>query len=250
MAKKAGLIKEVLVLAGHGAVKEGDTVVPGQILISGIIPPPEELKPPDSSPSAPPEQPAERRPTYVHASGMIRARVWYEGYGEAPLVEPGQRFTGRVVTRLCMKIGTKKIILAGPQKIPYPYYQIATEVKKPPQWRNLQLPVELIINKYREVQNYKIVRDRAEARRLAGERALEAVQRRLPQGARILRKRLDELVVREPENLIRVKAFVESLEEIGIEQSFKPGEELPLPAPGGPVSPFSPGTPHPTPSPH
>ncbi|RKO66236.1 sporulation protein YqfD [Desulfofundulus salinus] len=225
-AIKAGLIKEVLVFSGHAAVKEGDTVVPGQILISGIIPPPEEPRP-EQLPATETqrEQSVPRRPTYVHAAGIVRARVWYEGYGEAPLVENGERFTGRQVTRVCMKIKGREIILAGPQKIPFLHYQTETSVKKPPPWRNLQLPVELVISKYREVENYRLVRDRAEARRLAGERALHAVQKQLPQGARIVHKQLDELVVKEPESLVRVKAFVESLEEIGTEQPFTPGEE-------------------------
>ncbi len=225
-AIKAGLIKEVLVFSGHAAVKEGDTVVPGQVLISGIVPPPEEPKanePPMSETQT--EKTVPRQPTYVHAAGIVRARVWYEGYGEAPLVETGQRFTGREITRVCMKIKAREIILAGPQKIPFLHYETDVSVKKPPPWRNLRLPVELVISKYREVENYRLVRDRAEARRLAGERALKAVQGQLPQGARVVHKQLDELVVKEPESLVRVKALVESLEEIGTEQPFTPGQE-------------------------
>jgi similar to stage IV sporulation protein len=237
VAIKAGVIKEVLVFSGHAAVKEGDTVVPGQILISGIIPPLQEQKPEQPGTETQGERPVPRQPTYVHAAGIVRARVWYEGYGEALLVETGKRFTGRQVTRVCMKIKGREIILAGPQKIPFLHYQTETSVKKPPPWRNLRLPVEIVISKYREVENYRLVRNRAEARRLAGEGALHAVQKQLPHGARIVHKQLDELVVKEPESLVRVKAFVESLEEIGTEQPFTPGEESQNQAPALPSQP-------------
>ncbi|HHW43428.1 MAG TPA: sporulation protein YqfD [Desulfotomaculum sp.] len=247
VAGKAGLIKEVLVLNGHAAVKAGDTVVPGQVLISGVIPPPEE--PPSGekpSPGAPPET-VKREPAFVHAAGIVRARVWYEGYGEAPLAETLQRPTGREFTRVCMKIGAREIMLAGSSPIPFPQYQSETRVKKLPAWRNLQLPVEVIINKYREMESYRLIRDRAEARRLAGERAMAVVQSRLPRGATVVHKQLDELVVRGTENLVRMKAMVESVEEIGVERPFTPGELQPSPSgraesvPGGPSRTRPPG---------
>ncbi|MGB9804062.1 sporulation protein YqfD [Desulfofundulus sp.] len=240
VANKEGVIKEVLVFNGHAAVKEGDTVVPGQILISGIIPPPQPGPEQQQASESQKEQPL-LPPTYVHAAGIVRARVWYEGYGEAPLVENKERFTGRQATRVCMKINGREIILAGPRKIPFLKYQTETTVKKTPSWRNLQLSVELVIYKYREVENYRLVRSRAEARRLAGERALQAVQKQLPQGARLVHKQLDELVVKGPENLVRVKALVESLEEIGAERSFTPEEEIRnrAPVPLEDASPFS-----------
>lgn len=216
VAGKAGLVKEILVQNGHPLVKEGDTVVPGQILISGIVPPLEE--PGAFSSHLSPL----RRPNYVRAAGMVRARVWYEGYGEAFLKETERRLTGRQAVRFCIKIAEKEIILAGSREIPFACYETNTTVKRLPTWRNLYLPVELIICDYREVENYCIARSRDEARRLAGEKALKAVYRQLPEGAVVVHKQLDELVVKEPENLVRVKALVECVEEIGVEQPFNP----------------------------
>lgn len=224
VSAKSGLIKEILVLAGNPQVKEGDTVVAGQVLISGVIPPPQ-------SPEGEQKQDSENQnntvvpdvpPTIVHAKGLVRARVWYEGYGEALLVEEGSRPTGRETTRLCMKIGPKEIILSGPQNIPYMLYRSEKKVKKPPQWRNLALPVEVITEKYLELENYKEQRTRSEAMRLAEERALSVVQEKMPQSARILVRDVHEVGVKNPENLVRVKVFLEALEDIGVEKAFKP----------------------------
>lgn len=237
VAKKAGLIKEVLVLSGQAEVKEGDTVVPGQVLISGIVRPPQEPAPAPSD-TAVPRPPVE--PKLVHASGIVRARVWYESYGEAPLVETVRRFTGRTAFNLSIKIGSKEIILIGSPKIPFALYKTETFVKRLPEWRNLQLPVEVITRKYRELEDYREVRDRDAARRLAGERAMRAVEKEIPAGAEILRRRVTELKVKHPENLVRVELVLESLEDIGKEKPFT------FPAGRG-VPPASDATPHPMP---
>lgn len=242
VARKAGLIEEVLVLTGHPAVKDGDTVVEGQVLISGEIPPPEEeLQLPQIE--TPPGEEAEQQPeavpgpTYVHANGIVRARIWYEDYGEAPVVEKGQRQTGNTVTRLCMKIGAKEIILTGPKEIPFIHYKTETNVKRPPQWRNIKLPVELITVKYLELENYREERGRDGARRLAEKRALASVEKKLPREARVLQRRIEEVNVGKPEQLVRVKVFLETLEEIGAEKPFKPGENIQLPTPQPNVNP-------------
>ncbi|KUK84102.1 MAG: putative membrane protein, partial [Pelotomaculum thermopropionicum] len=104
VATKEGLVKEVLVLDGYPVVKEGDTVEQGQVLISGEIPPPAEETTPSGGEKPPGDvSEAERQPRYVHAKGIVRARVWYEGYGEAGTVETGRRPTGRSASCVSMK---------------------------------------------------------------------------------------------------------------------------------------------------
>lgn len=220
VARKAGLVKEVLVLVGNPAVKEGDTVVPGQVLISGVILPPEEQNPGQAGntaggqvkpvPSGP--------PTYVHARGLVRARVWYEGYGEAPLLEEGTRPTGNSVSRVCIKIGGKEIILSGTQNIPYSLFKVEREVKKPPGWRNISIPVELISEKYLEMENYREKRSRAEAVGLARRKALESARSGISDEVMIVKEQTREVTLKNPENLVRYTASIEVLEDIGIEK--------------------------------
>ncbi|MCL6446905.1 MAG: sporulation protein YqfD [Armatimonadetes bacterium] len=219
VAVKAGLVEDVLVLKGHPAVKKGDTVAPGQVLISGIVPPPEAAAA-EQEGAEKEAKPAPPEPAYVDARGIVRARVWYEEYGEAPLVEKGKRYTGRVVTKLWIKIGEKEIILKGPPEVPFALYQQESFTKKLPEWRNLRPGVELITLKYRELQDYTITRSRAQAVQLAKEKALAGMKQKLPKNAIILRERVEELVVNQPENVARVRAYLETLEDIGVNKPF------------------------------
>jgi len=219
VAVKDGLIKEILVLNGQPRVSEGDTVTAGQVLISAAVPPPdpEENLEPGEEPSEEPEQ-TQEPVKYVHARGIVRARVWYEDYKEMPLVERGVRSTGREITKLCMKIGGKEIIFMGPRQIPYEHFEAQTNGKRLPAWRNISIPVEFITVKYHEAKPYVHRYSKAQARRLASERALADIRSRMPAGARILKKQVQVVETNEPEDIVRVKVLVEALEEIGKER--------------------------------
>jgi len=226
VARKAGLIKEVLVLVGNPAVKEGDTVVPGQLLISGVIPPPETLNqaPPGISGGETAQQAPAYPPTCVRARGVVRARVWYEGYGEVPLQEEGSRETGNLFSRSRIKIGDKEIILSGAQNIPFNNHRIESSIKKPPVWRNLSIPVEFISEEYHEVEKYRIQRSRSEALELARKKSLELARSNMKsiEGEyHVLEEKTTEVSPKNPENIVRVRAYIETLEDIGLEKPLK-----------------------------
>ncbi|TEB07217.1 putative stage IV sporulation protein YqfD [Pelotomaculum schinkii] len=223
IATKAGLVKDVLVLNGHPAVKEGDTVSPGQVLISGEIPPLEEPPKPGEEQKQGEEANKPKKPSrFVHARGIVRARVWYDGYGEAKIAETGRRLTGRSETRVSIKFKGKEIILSGDQNIPYELYETETFVKTIPQWRNLEVPVELVTIKYFEMAEYREELGIEGARSLAGERALAEAAGLVPEEAGIVNRSLEEVQTGHPENIVRVKVTVETIEEIGAESLFKP----------------------------
>lgn len=223
IANKAGLVKEVLVFSGHPAVKEGDTVSPGQVLISGEIPSMEELPKPgeEQKQGADPKKP--KKPSrFVHARGIVRARVWYDGYGEAKLAETGFRRTGSSETCISIKFKGKEIILSGTQNIPYELYETESFAKTIPQWRNIEVPVELVTLKYFEIAEYHEEYGIEAARKFAGERALAEVAGRIPGEAKIINRSLEDIKTGSTENIVRVKATVETVEEIGAESLFNP----------------------------
>ena len=223
VAQKAGLVKEVLVLVGNPLVKEGDTVVPGQTLISGIIPPPEPSGsvPGDSAGDPGLNPPPVLPPAYVHAAGVVRARVWYEGYGEVFLVEDGIRKTGNSISRVCIKISGREIILKGDRSIPFADYEVQMNVKKAPGWRNLSIPVEIITEVYNETESFRVSRSRAEALELARQNALESARSGIGDDAQIIEEKTGEVSLKNPENIVRMRAYVETLEDIGIERPIE-----------------------------
>lgn len=217
VAAKAGVISEVLVFEGLSAAKEGDTVLPGQILISGVIPPPGEQEKPDKV-----NPPKERKPPrLVHAQGIVRARVWYEGYGEAKVVETGLRPGGKQAVRYSIKFHDKEIIIANAQNTSFEQFEQEISIKRLPSWRNITLPVELVTIKYIEMVDYREDRGPEGARRLAGELALQSAQKQMPAGARLVKQRFEEVHAEYPENLVRVKVVLEVIEDIGVEKVFK-----------------------------
>ncbi|SFH12554.1 similar to stage IV sporulation protein [Desulfotomaculum arcticum] len=219
VAAKDGLIKQILVLQGQPLVQEGDTVKTGQVLISAAIPPPQEedeLDNPEESDREPQEE--EQTVKYVQAKGIVKASVWYEGYTEVPLVEKGENYTGHEITKLCIKIGAKEIILMGPRDVPYAKYDTRADGKKITGWRNINIPVEFIKVKYLEKVDYTKTYSKAEAFRMAGQSAIAEIEKDIPSGARITNKHYEEVKIAENENMVRVKALVETIEEIGTEK--------------------------------
>jgi similar to stage IV sporulation protein len=60
---------------------------------------------------------------------------------------------------------------------------------------------------------------------LAAKQALAGMEKQFPAGAIILSKRVEELIVNQSESLVRVRVFVETMEEIGTARPFEPVEE-------------------------
>ncbi len=188
VAAGTGLVTDVLVLKGTSQVKEGQMVKKGQSLIAaGGLP---------------------------AAQGFVRARVWYTGTGEAKLKDEGVKPTGNTSTGLRIKIGAKVIILTN-KKSPFALYTEEVSAKSLPQWRNIRIPVELITVRYREMTHFQTEMSREEALQAAESKAKEDLERKLPQGAKIVKQQLKPVPVKD-HNLVRVDIDVETQEEIAV----------------------------------
>jgi similar to stage IV sporulation protein len=215
VAAKDGIIVETIALAGEVIVARGATVKRGDILIKGVISEPAAVQ---TKPDEKKQQPASQQ---IKAKGIIKARVWYEGYGEALTEEILWERTGNYSSSVTARIGPWQALLSRPVNQPFAQYETETVQKKIPNWRNSALTVESTINTYHELQARVVTRTESEARELARERALIAVRQKIPETAQILANDIAVIKPAEPK-LVRVIAHVETIEDIGETQPINP----------------------------
>lgn len=217
VSSKDGVIQEVLVLTGIATVKEGDTVKKGQMLISGIIEAPQETEETNNSPAD--DQKFKVEPKFLKAEGIVRARVWYRGYGEGPVVKEGFRPTGKIASNLSIKIGTKEIILKGPKAHGFKAFNRKDKVKKLPSWRNMTIPVEVITTNYYELAQYRENLGPEGATKVASDMAQKKLKQQIPTGAKLVHQEVKKVEAGE-DNLVRVEVIIETLEDIGITRAY------------------------------
>lgn len=105
IAKKDGVITEIIAENGEKKVKVGDTVVKGQILISGIIP----------SPAV--------GTRYVHSQGKIIAKTWTEKEKEQKLYKYDKELTGNKIIKREIELPFFKIPLYFKKNIDFYNYE-------------------------------------------------------------------------------------------------------------------------------
>lgn len=194
VACKDGIVTEVIAIAGQSNVKKGDTVKKGDLLISGLT--------------------ADLPNQFVRAKGIVKARVWYEGYGEGYLVKTEYQRTGRQDISVRLRIGSNEILLKKDNDQIFDKSETEVIHKTLPWWRNKELNVESIINIRYELKPVYYQQSLEQAKDEARARAMQVLQNLVPESAYILTRNIDILKTTE-ENLIRVKASVEAIEDIG-----------------------------------
>lgn len=109
IALKDGVITEITAENGEKRVKVGDTVIKGQVLISGLIP-------------------SERVGTrYVHSEGSVKAKTWVEKEKKQKLFTYEKNFTGRAVKKAEFEIPFVKIPLNFKKNIDFYNYECIIE---------------------------------------------------------------------------------------------------------------------------
>lgn len=211
IAAKAGVLTDVMVLKGTGLVQAGQTVSQGQILISGVIGLTAEeqlglVKPRELPGGLPPYT------ALVHAMGVVRARVWYRGHGEAVLTRFLRNPTGRKATRVLIKIGAQEIIVKGQGEVPFQEYDTEVVRRSLPVWRNIRIPVEVIVTTFHEVKLAEETVATEVAEQQARENAIIQAMTKVPAGVRILDV---QPTVTSNDGKVAVDVVVETLEDIG-----------------------------------
>ncbi|NLL42864.1 MAG: sporulation protein YqfD [Firmicutes bacterium] len=188
-----GVITELLVLKGTPQVRDGSTVRKGELLISG--------------------QYYDQRgiQQFGAAQGVVKARVWYEGVGEAALARWEPRKTGRSHRQYLISIGPLRIPLGRS-------YPEGTHLRDSKEWSlslgRALVPIHWSKVDYHEVEYIKVEVPRETAERNAYELAWESLQSQGVQAGQILEERTTVDFIPDADG-IRVMVQVEVLEEIG-----------------------------------
>ena len=210
IAEKSGVITEMIVLRGTPMVKEGETVKQGQILIS------QKVKRECEEENSEETEEIQTEIKNVKAAGIVKAKVWYEGYGEAARIKTFTQATSDSTKSIIIKYKNKEIILSGPKKPPYNHFFVEENIKRLAQWRNINFPLEIITKKYIKLREIKVERTIKQAKELAKEKAVESILQRLAKEVIIMNSDLRLIQFNEEKNILRVKAVVEVEEDIAI----------------------------------
>lgn len=139
VAKKDGVIQEVIVKAGVANVKKGDSVFKGDLLIKGDVP----LK-------------YSGKNLHVHAKGEVYATTWYELKEEVPKVKTVREFTGRTYKRTIIELFGIGIKLPKPVAMPYTEYDMETIEQPLVIGDSIYFPVRSNLFVYKEVQSKEV----------------------------------------------------------------------------------------------
>ncbi|HHY14721.1 MAG TPA: sporulation protein YqfD [Firmicutes bacterium] len=193
-ATEDGVVTQVLVLRGTARVGEGDTVQAGELLISGDY------------------YDARGQKQFGSAEGIIRARVWHEEVGEAPLVVWRPLETG--VRRL------QYLVSIGPWVIPVgKSYSEETHLRRAKEWSlslgAAMVPISLARVEYAEVEYVPTAVPIEQARLKASAMAWEKLSARGVDREQI-RAAEEKMYFMPDQDGVRISLTVEAEQEIGL----------------------------------
>jgi len=212
VANRDGVIEEVLVLDGQADVKAGDVVARGDILISGIVVPP---APPSEIENLPPSSTGTHQ---VRARGQVKARTWYEGYGECSRKLEEKVFTGKQFTKVYLETPWKKMLLKGKGENPFTIYEQSEKLWLSPvgNWGLRRLT-------YREQSVNVTEYTEAEAIEIARTKALEKLNEVMQSSLTISDSHM-AILSSPSDSIIRIRVSAETIEDIGLAQPINGGE--------------------------
>ncbi|MBQ5587782.1 MAG: sporulation protein YqfD, partial [Selenomonadales bacterium] len=133
-------------------------------------------------------------------------------YGEAPLETMKGERTDRAIYAVSVRAGEYAFDWQSEELSETAMYE--TE-KKMVKWRNQIFPVEIITHIYYECEPIRAPISEEEATSLAKKQAWQSIAERIPKDAEV-KVRRDDIVSDPSASIVRVRAIVETIEEIGV----------------------------------
>ncbi|HEY8346635.1 MAG TPA: sporulation protein YqfD [Symbiobacteriaceae bacterium] len=237
VARKSGVVEQVVAFQGEPVVRPGDVVRAGDLLVECAFRYWEGGRP-LTLPGTPPP-PRENVARTLVAQARVMARVPYSLYQEVPLVQEVEVPTGRTATRWVLHVRGQSILKGGEDGYPsrdgkpFAAYREERRVYRLGSWRNWTPPVELVIIRAEETE----IRQEP----VSLEQAVQQARERLDQQLRWMLSPSDRLlgpitaeVVEQTKNYAGIKVSAEVLEEISVPQF---GEPVPVPRDSGSAEP-------------
>ncbi|MBO8159139.1 sporulation protein YqfD [Thermosyntropha sp.] len=213
VAAKDGIVDDILVLQGQPNVKIGDVVAKGDILISGIIFPEDQVISGIENESEGVSD-EELKPWTVRARGEVKARVWYEGYGECPLKKETLIMTGNKKKKVYIIAGDRIFNLKKGNDSGFK--MVKKEIRENSintPWGKIGIGTE---NLYEQAKKVTLYSDK-EAFKIARKKALDVIKKEVGKDKELLKIKF-EVVSAPSDSLVRVKAEAEVIEDIAVPQ--------------------------------
>ena len=201
VATAPGIVTRMEVLEGEAARSVGDTVLEGEVLISGSM----RLDAPAYS-----EVPELGR-LDVRAVGQVWARTWRTLSAAIPLEAQVKAYTGEEQSTWALTVLGQRIVFFGKSGISFPKYDKISQTWTAELPGGREMPLALSRETCRAYTTEDRPLDRDAAETLLEERLLEALQAELGEGEVVT----TDFTVREEDGLLTVTLQAECREEIG-----------------------------------
>lgn len=202
IAVKDGIVKSVVSKAGFDMVKTGDTVVKGQLLVTGVVPGRDEKS----------------EKTLVHAVSTVKARTWYEAESPVNLKPIVKERTGKKKDKYSLVLFNKKINLSF-GKVSFENYDKIEIKKRLTVGEDVVFPFEFDIDRYYENNLTENEISLDEAKKIASDQAYKDASEEIQDGAEIVKSDVVFIEKDEGAQLI-ARVTIECIEDIGISEEI------------------------------
>lgn len=210
VAAEAGEVVSVDTFEGEAVVKTGDVVLPGEMLISGVV-----------------SMKNEGQSRTEYAAGEVWAKVAVPISVEVSLRQEEKEYTGRKKEKKSIKIFKKSINLFGNTGIPYTTYDTIDKMEEVCFLGRWSIPVKIDSTVYREYMTTVTERTPEEAAAEAMIRLREEMDKAIGAGEMLSRTVTAEIT---EDGVYRISCLLYVLRDIAATEEFtvRPGEGMPV----------------------